>query len=73
MESSDREFVRIAIEEARKSTSEDARIHPFVGVVVVKNGKELARSHRGEFPGNHAEFIALERKLGQETLAGSTV
>ena len=73
MDASDHGFIRIAIEEARKSASEDARIHPFVGVVVAKAGKELARSHRGEIPGNHAEFIALEKKLGQETLAGSTV
>jgi pyrimidine deaminase RibD-like protein len=65
MENADREFIRIAIEEARKSASEDARVHPFVGVVVVKDGKELARSHRGEIPGNHAEFIALEEKLGR--------
>src|SRR5260370_2785462 len=73
MDASDHGFIRVAIEEARKSASEDARIHPFVGVVVVKSGKELARSHRGEISGNHAEFIALEEKLGRETLAGCTV
>jgi pyrimidine deaminase RibD-like protein len=73
MQKSDLEFIRIAIEEARKSSPEDTRIHPLVGVVVVKEGKELARAHRGEFPGNHAEFIALEKKLGKEMLTGCTV
>ncbi len=32
-------FMQLAIDEARKSTSEDERVHPLVGVVVVKNGK----------------------------------
>jgi pyrimidine deaminase RibD-like protein len=73
-ESADREFARLAIEEARKSVSEgDGRSHPLVGAVVVKDGKVLALSHRGETEGNHAEYNALERKLADATLVGATV
>jgi pyrimidine deaminase RibD-like protein len=66
-------FERMAVDEARKSTAEDDRIHPLVGCVVVKNGQVLATSHRGETKGNHAEYIALEIKLKDTSLAGCTV
>jgi len=66
-------FARLAIEEARKSVPEDGRTHPKVGVVVVKEGRVLASAHRGEFPQCHAEFIALEKKLADKSLAGATV
>ena len=66
-------FARLAIEEARKSVPEDGRAHPRVGVVVVKDGRALASAHRGEFPQCHAEFIALEKKLADESLSGATV
>ena len=73
-EDNDRRFARLAIEEACKSISEqDGRPHPKVGAVVVKNSKVLSMAHRGEEPGNHAEFLALERKLSDEAVAGSTV
>jgi pyrimidine deaminase RibD-like protein len=70
----DHKFARMAIEEARKSVSEnDERVHPRVGAVVVKDGKALSTAHRGEQPGNHAEFVALEKKLSDEAVAGATV
>ncbi len=69
----DRHFARLAIEEARRSVAEDDRPHPRVGAVVVKNGKILAKAHRGENPKSHAEYVALEEKLSNETLAGATV
>jgi pyrimidine deaminase RibD-like protein len=69
----DGDFARMAVEEARKSKAEDDRPHPKVGCVVVKDGKVLAKAHRGEFEANHAEFAALEQKLKDETLAGCTV
>src|SRR5882762_4773457 len=60
----DRKFARMAIDEARKSVSEkDDRVHPKVGAVVVKDGRVLSTAHRGEQQGNHAEFVALEKKL----------
>lgn len=72
-ESDDRRFSRLAMEEARKSVPEDDRVHPNVGVVVVKNGRVLATAHRGEFAQCHAEYVALEKKLADVSLAGSTV
>jgi pyrimidine deaminase RibD-like protein len=70
----DRKFARMAIDEARKSVPEnDSKPHPLVGAVVVKDGKFLSAAHRGEVPGNHAEFIALDKKLSDETVANATV
>ena len=72
--SQDREFAKMAIDEARKSVSErDGRSHPLVGAVVVKDGKILATAHRGEVEGNHAEYTVLEKKLGDAALVGATV
>jgi pyrimidine deaminase RibD-like protein len=73
-DSDDRRFARMAVDVARKSESEnDGRPHPKVGAVVVKNGNLLCTAHRGEVLGNHAEFVALEKKLGDVALAGATV
>ncbi len=72
-DSADRRFARLAIDEARKSVPEDERVHPKVGVVVVKDGRVLATAHRGEVPQCHGEYIALEKKLAEVSLAGSTV
>ncbi len=69
----DRYFALLAIEEARKSTAEDDRPHPKVGAVIVKDGKVLAKAYRGENPKSHAEYVALEMKLPNETVAGATV
>ena len=70
----DRAFARLAIEEARKSVPEnDGRPHPWVGAIVVKDGRVLSRAHRGELSSNHAEYIALEKKLSDEAVAGATV
>ena len=74
MNEEDRKFSQLAIEEARKCQSEDDRVHPKVGTVVVRNGKMLAKGHRGEIsPGDHAEYTALETKLQTESLSGATI
>ncbi len=73
-EADDRRFARMAIDEARKSVSEnDKKPHPWVGAVVVKDGRVLSTAHRGEVPGNHAEFTALERNIPDAAAAGATV
>ena len=73
-EQNDSKFMRMAIEEARKSISEDDnRPHPKVGAVVVKDGQILCTAYRGEHPGNHAEYVALERKLRDADVSGATV
>jgi len=68
----DAEFCRLAVEEARKSISEDDG-KPMVGAVVARDGKLIAAAHRGEIPNNHAEYIALELKLPEAVLAGASV
>src|SRR4051812_38536418 len=73
MDNSDYQFMRLAVDEAHKCLPEDRRLHPKVGVVVVKDNDILAKSYRGEAPGNHAEYFALEEKLRNDTLAGATV
>jgi pyrimidine deaminase RibD-like protein len=70
----ERNFMELAINEARKSVGEDGRAHPKVGAVVVKDGIVLASAHRGELGmGDHAEYTALERKLPDESIAGATI
>jgi pyrimidine deaminase RibD-like protein len=74
MDDDDIRYMRMAIEESHRSVAKDARVHPSVGAVVVKEGRLLAVAHRGESaPGDHAEFAALEIKLPGEVVAGSTV
>src|SRR5712692_6565125 len=73
MNDAEHECMRLAITEAQKSISEDDRVHPKVGAVVVKDNKILTTAHRGEIRGDHAEFIALERKLRDVVLVGATV
>lgn len=73
MESYDLEFCRQALEEAKRSQAEDARVHPKVGVVIVKDGAVVATAFRGEVVSNHAEYHALEGKLEKAELAGATV
>jgi pyrimidine deaminase RibD-like protein len=58
----DRKFCEMAIAEARKSVAEDGRLHPSVGVVIVKDGKILATGYRGESgTGDHGEYCALKK------------
>lgn len=75
---SDRQFdaicMRLAVRAARESVNEDEKPHPRVGVIVAKNGEILAIAHRGETSaGEHAEYIALEKKLARDAIAGATV
>nr|HEX4316496.1 deaminase [Kofleriaceae bacterium] len=71
----DRAFALMALEEARQSKHEaDGRLHPFVGAVVVRDGKVVGKAHRGEMgEGDHGEFTVLEKKLPDATLVGATV
>jgi pyrimidine deaminase RibD-like protein len=74
----DRQYCKMAVELARKSSAEnDGELHPHVGAVVVKDGKVLATGYRGETgEGRHAEYCAL-KKLNEDVdnvdLSGCTV
>jgi pyrimidine deaminase RibD-like protein len=70
----DRIFSEGAIIQARKSIAEDdGKPHPYVGVVIVKDGNVLATGFRGESgEGDHGEYCAL-KKLNQADLRGATV
>jgi pyrimidine deaminase RibD-like protein/NTP pyrophosphatase (non-canonical NTP hydrolase) len=66
--------MELAVEEAKKSRSEDDRAHPKVGAVAVRDGQLLGAAYRGELgQGDHAEFTLLEKKLKESQLAGATV
>ena len=71
---SDRQFMLMAIDLAKKSKPEPGRISPKVGAIAARDGRLLGGAFRGERAlGEHAEFTLLEGKLAAETLAGATL
>lgn len=74
LRSDHRDFMLRAIELARKCRSESGRTSPKVGAVAVRDGVVIGEAFRGELtPGEHAEYTLLERKLTEDTMAGSTL
>lgn len=75
----DRKFCEMAIQLSKKSIAEnDGKLHPYVGVVVVKNGNVIATGFRGETGkgGDHGEFCALKKinvDVDNVDLSGCTV
>lgn len=70
----DRRYMRMAIDASKQCVSEPGRHSPMVGAIVVREGQPPVAAYRGEqAPGDHAEFTALEKKLGEAVLAGATV
>jgi pyrimidine deaminase RibD-like protein len=74
----DKQYCKMAVELAGKSIAEnDGEPHPYVGAVVVKDGKVLATGYRGETgEGRHAEFCALKKindDVDNVDLSGCTV
>lgn len=52
-----------AIEISKKCKSEENRISPKVGTIVIKDDQIILEAYRGETsPGDHAEYIALQKK-----------
>lgn len=72
--SSNRDLMLATIELARRCQSESGKISPKVGALVVREGKVLASAFRGEIlSGEHAEYVLLEKKLKDATVAGATL
>ena len=74
----DRPFCQQAVELAKASIGEkDGKLHPYVGAVIVRDGKVISTGYRGETgQGRHAEYCAL-KKLNDDVdnvdLSGCTV
>ena len=63
-----------AVALARRCESESGKVSPKVGALVRQGDEILGEAFRGEIDaGEHAEFTLLERKLRDDTLAGSTL
>lgn len=68
-----RQLMELAVQEGEHSIPEHHdKEDPFVGAIVAtKDGKILAKAHRGELRvGEHCEFTLLERKLRNQNLSG---
>jgi pyrimidine deaminase RibD-like protein len=60
-------FLRRAINLAKLCKSEDGKIRPKVGAVIVKNNKLLAEGYRNEDgKGSHAELCAMMKCKGED-------
>ncbi len=56
------EAIKQSINVSRKSRNEDGRLHPKVGVAIIKDNKILTCAYRGELePGDHAEYTGLKK------------
>lgn len=70
----DPEILEKAIIVSKKCRSEDERIHPKVGVVIIKDDQIICDAYRGEIrDGEHAEYTALERKCVNKSVRGATL
>lgn len=75
MKNVDEKFLRLAIDEAKKSSESVG-----CGVIIVKNGEVLAKTHNTQRETNnasaHAEISAIQKagkKLGRKRLEGCTM
>lgn len=67
-------FMLRAIELAEQCVSEDGKVSPKVGAVVVRGSRILGEAFRGELKaGEHAEYTLLVRKLHGVDLEGTTL
>jgi len=72
----DIEFIGIekAINASTKCVSIDNKIHPKVGVTIIKDDKIICEAYRGEQnPNEHAEYTAIIKKCNEINLKGATL
>ena len=70
LESRDREFMALALQEAKKGVGRTAP-NPCVGAVIVRDGQEISRGYHKKAGTPHAEIHALER--AGESARGATI
>jgi pyrimidine deaminase RibD-like protein len=74
MSSEDLRFMEMAIDLARRSSSEGGGAHPLVGAVAAVGNRLLGGAFRGQKAlGDHAEFTLLEKHLPRKSVIGATV
>ena len=67
-------LMRIAIDEGKKSVSEDGKLSPKVGAAIIMNGEILGSSFRGQLgDGDHAEYTLFEKILKGKDVKGATL
>jgi pyrimidine deaminase RibD-like protein len=70
----ERKFMKAAIEAARKSRLDVTGSVPRVGAVAIIGDQIVGSAHREEFdPGQHAEYVLLEKHLPSASLVNATV
>jgi pyrimidine deaminase RibD-like protein len=65
-------LMRLAIDNAKKSVSEDGKLSPKVGAAIFKDGQILGSAFRGQLgEGDHAEFTLFQKILEGQDVSGA--
>jgi pyrimidine deaminase RibD-like protein len=68
------ELMRLAIDNGKKSIPEEGKLSPKVGAAIIKDGKLLGVSFRGQKGiGDHAEYTLFEKILQGQDVSGATL
>jgi pyrimidine deaminase RibD-like protein len=66
--------MRMTIDMGKKSTPETGKLTPKVGAAIIKDGKILGYSFRGQHgEGDHAEYTLFEKVLNGRDVSGTTL
>ncbi|MHB8402395.1 MAG: hypothetical protein ACYDCN_10310 [Bacteroidia bacterium] len=65
-------LMRLAVDDAKKSVSEDGKLSPKVGAAIFKDGQILGSAFRGQCAeGDHAEYTLFEKVLKGQDVSGA--
>jgi len=68
------EVMKLAVDNGKKSISEEGKLSPKVGAAIVKDGKLLGVAYRGQKgEGDHAEYTLFEKVLKGQDVSGATI